>query len=75
MLPPTWTVFPAAFSSSAMMVVVVVFPSEPVTAMSVQGQTEKNTSISDVSSLPCCCACNSSGTSGRSPGVRKITSS
>ena len=39
MLPPTWTVLPAAFSSSAMMVVVVVLPSLPVTAIMWQGQT------------------------------------
>ena len=32
MLPPRWTVFPAAFSISAMIVVVVVLPSLPVTA-------------------------------------------
>ena len=37
MLPPTWTVLPAAFSSSAMMVVVVVLPSLPVTAIIVAG--------------------------------------
>lgn len=39
MLPPTWTFLPAAFSSSAMMVVVVVLPSLPVTAIMWQGQT------------------------------------
>ena len=57
-----------------MMVVVVVFPSDPVTARSVQGQTSKNTSISEVISLPRALAASNSGTSGRRPGVRKITS-
>ena len=56
MLPPTWTVLPAAFSSSEMMVVVVVLPSEPVTAIISQGQTSKNTSISEVNVLPRCTA-------------------
>ena len=74
MLPPTWTVCPAARRSSAMMVVVVVLPSEPVTAMMGQGQTSKNTSISEVMVLPLARAASSSGTSGRRPGVRKITS-
>lgn len=37
--PPTQTVFPAARSISARRVVVVVFPSEPVTAITGQGQT------------------------------------
>ena len=32
MLPPRWTLCPAAWRSRAMMVVVVVFPSLPVTA-------------------------------------------
>lgn len=74
MLPPTWTVWPAARSSWAMMVVVVVLPSDPVTAMMGQGQTSKNTSISEVMVLPLARAASSSGTSGRRPGVRKITS-
>ena len=74
MLPPTYTLFPAALSSSAMMVVVVVLPSLPVTAMVLQGQTWKNTSISEVMTLPRSFAAISSGTSGRRPGVRKITS-
>ena len=39
MFPPTQTVFPAARSISARRVVVVVFPSEPVTAITGQGQT------------------------------------
>ena len=75
MFPPRWTVFPAARSSSAMMVVVVVFPSLPVTARMGQGQTSKKTSISLVSVLPRSTAALSSGRSGRIPGVRKITSS
>ena len=74
MLPPTWTVFPAARSSSAMIVVVVVLPSDPVTAMIGQGQTWKNSSISEVKTLPRATASRSCGTSGRRPGVRKITS-
>ena len=40
-----------------------------------QGQTSKKTSISLVSTLPRSTAAASSGTSGRRPGVRKITSS
>ena len=43
---------PAASRSLAMMVVVVVLPSEPVTAMVLQGQTWKNTSISEVMTAP-----------------------
>ena len=39
MLPPRWTVRPAASRSFAMIVVVVVLPSEPVTAIIAQGQT------------------------------------
>ena len=75
MLPPRWTVRPAASRSFAMMVVVVVLPSEPVTAIISQGQTSKKTSISLVRALPRATAAASSGTSGRRPGVRKITSS
>ena len=74
MFPPRWTVLPAAFSSSETMVVVVVFPSLPVTAISVQGATRKNTSISEVMTLPRWAAASSSGTSGRRPGVRKMMS-
>ena len=58
-----------------MMVVVVVLPSEPVTAIRGQGQTSKKTSISLVRTLPRATAAAISGTSGRRPGVRKITSS
>ena len=50
--PPRWTVWPAAWSRRAMMVVVVVFPSLPVTARMGQGQTSKKTSISEVITLP-----------------------
>ena len=55
-----------------MMVVVVVFPSLPVTARMGQGQTSKNTSISEVIVLPRLLA--SSRYRGCRPGVRKITS-
>ena len=72
MLPPRWTVRPAARRSPAMMVVVVVFPSLPVTAMMGQGQTWKNTSISEVIWLPRRRAV--SRYFGCRPGVRKITS-
>lgn len=48
MLPPRYTVFSAARSISAMMLVVVVLPSLPVTPMIVHGQTSKKISISDV---------------------------
>ena len=49
-------------------------PSLPVTAIFVQGQTSKKTSISLVRRLPLSTAAVSSGRSGRIPGVRKITS-
>ena len=49
MLPPSHTVLPSAFRISEIKVVVVVFPSEPVTAMIWQGQSSKNTCISLVS--------------------------
>ena len=54
------------------MVVVVVFPSLPVTAMMGQGHTSKKTSISEVITLPLALA--ASRYLGCSPGVRKITS-
>ena len=57
-----------------MMVVVVVFPSLPVTPIIWQGQTAKKASISEVRTAPRSCAARSCGTSGRRPGVRKITS-
>ena len=44
---------PAFLRISAISVVVVVFPSEPVTAKISQGQTWKNDSISEVITLPC----------------------
>ena len=55
-----------------MIVVVVVFPSLPVTARIGQGQTSKNTSISEVTALPRPLA--SSRYRGCRPGVRKTTS-
>ena len=54
------------------MVVVVVFPSLPVTARMGQGHTSKNTSISEVTTLPRARA--ASRYRGCRPGVRKITS-
>jgi len=57
-----------------MMVVVVVLPSDPVTAMIRQGHRDKNASISEVSLAPASTARAIWGTSGRRPGVRKITS-
>ena len=57
-----------------MRVVVVVFPSLPVTAMILQGQTWKKISISEVSTLPFSWAATKGGMSGRMPGERKITS-
>ena len=74
MFPPSQTRRPAASRRRAMIVVVVVLPSLPVTAILRQGQTRKNASISEVSSLPRSTAARSSGRSGRIPGVRKITS-
>ena len=73
-LPPTWTVRPEARRSSAIIVVVVVLPSLPVTAMMEQGQTSKNTSISEVTTPPRARQASRAGTSGRMPGERKITS-
>ena len=64
MLPPRNTRCPCAFRSSEIMVVVVVFPSEPVTAMMRHGQTVKNASISDVRSAPRALAAASSGVKG-----------
>ena len=58
-----------------MMVVVVVFPSDPVTAAIRHGQTWKNASISEVTKAPLSLAAVSSGLKGCMPGVRKITSS
>lgn len=43
---------PWAFKSSEIMVVVVVLPSLPVTAIILHGQSLKNTSISEVTTAP-----------------------
>ena len=75
MLPPSQTVLPSAFKSSEIMVEVVVLPSLPVMAIMWQGQTSKKASISEVRTLPLATAAAISGTSGRSPGVRKMMSS
>ena len=69
-LPPSHTVLPEAFSISLTRVVVVVFPSEPVTAMRLQGQTSKNTSISEVTWAPRCRRASMAGLLGCIPGVR-----
>lgn len=74
MLPPSQTVFPACSRIFAMSVVVVVLPSEPVTARMRQGQTSKNASISEVSSAPCSTIRAICGRSGRIPGVRNTMS-
>ena len=60
-LPPRCTVYPAASNIFAMSVVVVVLPSEPVTATILQGQSRKNSSISLVTSAPASRAATSSG--------------
>ena len=52
MLPPSQTRKPCFFSSSEISVEVVVFPSEPVTAMICAGQTAKKASISEVITAP-----------------------
>ena len=57
-----------------MSVVVVVLPSEPVTAMILHGQTAKNASISLVTTAPASRSCLSAGMSGCMPGVRKTIS-
>ena len=60
MLPPSNTLRPAASIILAMRVVVVVLPSEPVTAMISQGQYSKNSSTSLVTITPAAsAACNS----------------
>ncbi len=50
--PPRWTVLPAALSISEIIVVVVVFPSLPVTAKILQGHKSKKVSISEVTAAP-----------------------
>ena len=57
-----------------MRVVVVVFPSEPVTASRVQGQTSKKISISLVISAPRCRNAVRAGVLGCIPGVRNTRS-
>ena len=52
MLPPRWTVRPAALNISLMRVVVVVLPSEPVTATISQGHRSKKSSTSLVTMVP-----------------------
>ena len=60
MFPPRCTVRPAASNMAAIRLVVVVLPSEPVTAVISQGQYSKNSSISLVTSAPAAfAACNS----------------
>ena len=72
--PPTCTVFPSACNIFAIRVVVVVLPSEPVTAKIVAGQISKNTSISLVTAIPLLRAASSSGRLKLIPGVLKIIS-
>ena len=74
MLPPSHTFRPAASCIRAMSVVVVVLPSEPVTAITWQGHRAIKTSISLVTTTPSAAAAASSGRVGRTLGVRKITS-
>ena len=74
MFPPIQTFFPACSRIFAINVVVVVLPSEPVTAMRVHGQTSKNASISEVSCAPPSVSRRICGRSGRIPGVRNTTS-
>ena len=50
--PPIWTRLPSALSISLIRVVVVVFPSEPVTPYILHGQRSKKVSISDVMATP-----------------------
>ena len=74
MLPPSQTFRPACSSSLEIRVVVVVLPSEPVTAMMGQGHTRKKASISEVICAPASRRAASSGRFGCRPGVRKTTS-
>ena len=73
-LPPRCTVKPCAFKSSEIMVVVVVFPSLPVTAIILHGHSLKKTSISDVTSAPLADAAVRCSSKGMSPGVLKMIS-
>ena len=57
-----------------MMELVVVLPSEPVTAMVRQGHRRKKASISLVITAPCSRAETRCGSVGSRPGVRKMTS-
>ena len=80
MLPPNHTRPPpaAAYPASRMCAVrveVVVFPSLPVTPMTVAGVSSRKSSISESTTAPPARARASSGVSGRSPGERKITGS
>ena len=61
MLPPRCTVRPACCSMAAIRLVVVVLPSEPVTATRMQGHSWKNSSISLVTVLPAAMACCKAG--------------
>ena len=76
MLPPTKTRRPfpsfaaSASSSLQVSVVVVVLPSEPVTAKIFAGHRAKNSSISEVSTAPFCTAAAMPSRSGRMPGER-----
>ena len=74
MLPPRRTFTPLAFKSSEIIVVVVVLPSEPVTAIILQGHRSKKTSISEVSTAPFSLKATSSGLKNGVPGLRKIIS-
>lgn len=69
-LPPRNTRLPLFSSSFAVSVVVVVFPSLPVTAVIGQGQSAKNSSISVVTCVPFARAATNSGRSGRTAGER-----
>ena len=65
---------PWAFKSSEIMVVVVVLPSLPVTAIILHGQSLKNTSISEVTTAPFATALVRCSSNGIKPGVRKMIS-
>ena len=74
MFPPLCTVLPLRARVSAVIVVVVVFPSVPVIAYNLQGHKSKNTSISEVTVTPISRAFFSSGMFQYTPGARKTIS-
>ena len=72
--PPIWTVYPAFFKTSAVNVVVVVFPSLPVIPIILQGANFINCSISVVTIAPLLISATNSGFVGKQLGDLNIKS-